>query len=75
MMPGEELKSVKNTPSDLPIYTDKNLSLFSMVLFRIEIHRVIKLFFEHLTVLLDDCVLFQFELLLFSKLLVGVLFF
>ena len=31
MMPGEGLKSVKNTPSDLPIYTDTNLSLFSMV--------------------------------------------
>ena len=31
MMPGEGLKSVKNTPSDLPIYTDTNLSLFFMV--------------------------------------------
>ena len=31
MMLGEGLKSVKNTPSDLPIYTDTNLSLFSMV--------------------------------------------
>ena len=30
MMLGEGLKSVKNTPSDLPIYTNTNLSLFFM---------------------------------------------